>query len=336
MRCYILKTEAVDFSNRLFWNRSKRVKTHMFRESWEIEGNKGGDQLGPSEDTCQSSTSPVIISIVIGEDDDSDEEFLEPEEEEHEFSEAEDHIIWAIVQEHGEDDEVLNTVSQNLLERYATLGEKYRDKEPQTFRCGIPLDNSLSAALDSFDNLFCPRCLVFDCPLHGSSQTIILPVRNNPVYAFICSIALTFTQKPHSSSSTKGRGKYMLVANIARILSVSITDMVVKKRVEEEYHQIQAVVVHQMEDGPSSRRQFLGGADNISNSARAGSSSSSSSVMRHAKGTSKSFDGGSRSLNRRKVLLNGPSFSFNQSIGESKDSETWKENPDENIKNIFF
>ncbi|KAM7254699.1 hypothetical protein ACFE04_019940 [Oxalis oulophora] len=94
-------------------------------------------------------------------------------------------------------------------------------------------------------------------------------------------------------------------------------------------------------NGPSSRRQSLGGADNISkltsngflkrsnSSVRAGSSSGSSSVLRHAKGTSKSFDGGSRSLDRGKVLLNGPSFSFNQPIGESKDSETWKGNSDE-------
>ncbi|KAM7275245.1 hypothetical protein ACFE04_017111 [Oxalis oulophora] len=132
----------------------------------------------------QRESETVICS------DDSDEEFLEPEELKHEFSEAEDHIIWVIVQEHGEDDEVLNSVSQSIglsaeeiKERYTILWEKYRDKEPQTFRCGIPLDKSLSAALDSFDNLFCRRCLVFDCRLHGCSQSIILPSEKQPSWS---------------------------------------------------------------------------------------------------------------------------------------------------------
>ncbi|KAH9746119.1 Microtubule-associated protein 70-2 [Citrus sinensis] len=85
----------------------------------------------------------------------------------------------------------------------------------------------------------------------------------------------------------------------------------------------------------SSRRQSLGGADNISKltsngfiSKRTPSSRSlsSSTVLKHAKGTSKSFDGGTRSLDRSKVLLNG---SPNQSIDATKDSDTpntWKGN----------
>ncbi|KAM7270953.1 hypothetical protein ACFE04_030167 [Oxalis oulophora] len=98
-------------------------------------------------------------------------------------------------------------------------------------------------------------------------------------------------------------------------------------------------------NGPS-RRQSLGGADSIlklppngflkrSNSTiKSGLTSGSSSVLRHAKGTSKSFDGGTRSLDRGKVLLNGgiPKFSFNQSCEETKDNETsipWKGNSDD-------
>ncbi|XP_059649725.1 microtubule-associated protein 70-2-like [Cornus florida] len=97
-----------------------------------------------------------------------------------------------------------------------------------------------------------------------------------------------------------------------------------------------------------SRRQSLGGADNISKltsngflpkrspsfQLRSTQSSGSSSVLRHAKGTSKSFDGGTRSLDRGKVLLNGmsPNFNLSQSCGGTKDSEghtPWKESPDE-------
>ncbi|KAA8528995.1 hypothetical protein F0562_033517 [Nyssa sinensis] len=100
-------------------------------------------------------------------------------------------------------------------------------------------------------------------------------------------------------------------------------------------------------NGPS-RRQSLGGADNISKltsngflprrspsfQLRSTSSSGTSSVLKHAKGTSKSFDGGTRSLDRGKVLLNGvgPNFNLSQSCEGTKDSEvhtSWKVNSDE-------
>lgn len=96
-------------------------------------------------------------------------------------------------------------------------------------------------------------------------------------------------------------------------------------------------------NGPS-RRQSLGGADNIPKLSSNGFlskrtpvrslSSSTSSVLKHAKGTSKSFDGGTRSLDRGKVLLNGPSpnFSVNQSCEGTKDGEAqnnWKGNSDD-------
>ncbi|XP_030959731.1 microtubule-associated protein 70-1-like isoform X2 [Quercus lobata] len=101
-------------------------------------------------------------------------------------------------------------------------------------------------------------------------------------------------------------------------------------------------------NGPS-RRQSLGGADNISrltsngfiskrtptSQLRSSSlSSSTSAVLRHAKGTSKSFDGGTRSLDRGKILINGtsPSYSYTQSCEVTKDVETnntWKGSSDE-------
>lgn len=77
-------------------------------------------------------------------------------------------------------------------------------------------------------------------------------------------------------------------------------------------------------NGPS-RRQSLGGADNVSKlngflskrspsfQLRSSLSSSTSSVLKHAKGTSKSFDGGSRSLDRSKILLHGVGANFKQS-----------------------
>ncbi|KAH0784044.1 hypothetical protein KY290_003642 [Solanum tuberosum] len=93
-------------------------------------------------------------------------------------------------------------------------------------------------------------------------------------------------------------------------------------------------------NGPS-RRQSLGGAENISKLTYNGflpkrspsfqlRSSGSSTVLKNAKGTSKSFDGGSRSLDRGKNLLNGtgPNFNSSKSCDGAKDNETenssWK------------
>ncbi|XP_020582859.1 microtubule-associated protein 70-2-like [Phalaenopsis equestris] len=102
-------------------------------------------------------------------------------------------------------------------------------------------------------------------------------------------------------------------------------------------------------NGPS-RRQSLGGADNMSKASpnglltrrtssfqfRSSLSSGSSMVLKHAKGTSKSFDGGSRSYDRNKVLANGGTFSLNKSTDETRDGDAhtnWKdsleEKPDE-------
>ncbi|XP_047330438.1 microtubule-associated protein 70-1-like [Impatiens glandulifera] len=107
------------------------------------------------------------------------------------------------------------------------------------------------------------------------------------------------------------------------------------------------------------RRQSLGGADNISKltsngflpkrspsfQMRSSPSSGSSSILKHAKGTSKSFDGGTRSLDRgNKVLLNGISPSFNPRLNISKSSvitkedevecNTWKDNSEQKPSDI--
>ncbi|KAH9786785.1 Histone-lysine N-methyltransferase EZA1 [Citrus sinensis] len=126
---------------------------------------------------------------------DSEEDIIEPEEEKHEFSDGEDRILWTVFEEHGLGEEVINAVSQfigiatsEVQDRYSTLKEKYDGKNLKEFEDagherGIALEKSLSAALDSFDNLFCRRCLLFDCRLHGCSQTLINPSEKQPYWS---------------------------------------------------------------------------------------------------------------------------------------------------------
>lgn len=108
-----------------------------------------------------------------------------------------------------------------------------------------------------------------------------------------------------------------------------------------------------MSNGPS-RRQSLGGSDNLQRFPSNGSFSkkapvsqmrhslsiNSTSVLKNAKGTSKSFDGGTRSLDRGKALLNGPgNYSFNKASSSddaaAKEPELangWKETTSEEEK----
>ncbi|CAL9087836.1 unnamed protein product [Musa acuminata var. zebrina] len=96
----------------------------------------------------------------------------------------------------------------------------------------------------------------------------------------------------------------------------------------------------------STRRQSIGGAENLSKPLFSGSvvrrspsfqlrsslSSSTSVVLKHAKGTSKSFDGGTRSLDRGKVLAIGMSHSLNRSSDGNIDaSNTCEGIPNEKL-----
>uniref|UniRef100_A0A6N2M1S4 Uncharacterized protein n=1 Tax=Salix viminalis TaxID=40686 RepID=A0A6N2M1S4_SALVM len=144
---------------------------HRNQRMAEDQSVVGNDQHGSEALICSDS-----------------EEDIEPEEEKHEFSDGEDRILWMVSQEHGLAEEVLNVVSQfigvgttEIQDRCRTLEKKYngdqsvKDTGDSVSERGISMEKSLSTALDSFDNLFCRRCLLFDCRLHGCSQTLINP-----------------------------------------------------------------------------------------------------------------------------------------------------------------
>ncbi|KAK1423195.1 hypothetical protein QVD17_18490 [Tagetes erecta] len=128
---------------------------------------------------------------------------------------------------------------------------------------------------------------------------------------------------------------------------LAITDRAAKSEAQlKEKFQLRLRVLEDTLRSPNSigpsRRQSLGGADNFSKLAASNGilpkrspsfqirSSGSSSILKHAKGTSKSFDGGTRALDRSKLTSNGsdsPTFNLGQSCEGTKDIEIV--NPDE-------
>ncbi|KAL2551987.1 Histone-lysine N-methyltransferase CLF [Forsythia ovata] len=116
---------------------------------------------------------------------DSEEEANDDEEEKKEFAEFEDYILRMTIKEVGLSDAALDLLAQCLSRKSCEIKARYEDLvKSQNATCDVNngniddfvnpyIDKDLDAALDSFDNLFCRRCLVFDCRLHGCSQDLI-------------------------------------------------------------------------------------------------------------------------------------------------------------------
>ncbi|KAI3726301.1 hypothetical protein L1987_66098 [Smallanthus sonchifolius] len=118
---------------------------------------------------------------------DSEEEAIDEEEEKKEFVDSEDYIIRMTIQQLGTSVLVLDLLAQQFSRKPSEIKARYevlvnRENAVEGFKAGNSefdmsslYDKDLEAALDSFDNLFCRRCLVFDCKLHGCSQDLIFP-----------------------------------------------------------------------------------------------------------------------------------------------------------------
>ncbi|KAL7151076.1 hypothetical protein ABFS83_04G006900 [Erythranthe nasuta] len=130
---------------------------------------------------------------------DSEEELGQPEGGKHEFSEGEDRIIRVAFQEFVFGNDVLDMLTQfvggtslEIQERCNMLMEKDQLIEKQNSKSSkeegsedsVFAYKRLAAALDSFDNLFCRRCLVFDCRLHGCSQNLTYPNEKQTYHPF--------------------------------------------------------------------------------------------------------------------------------------------------------
>ncbi|XP_057821616.2 histone-lysine N-methyltransferase CLF [Cryptomeria japonica] len=126
---------------------------------------------------------------------DSEEEAGDEDEDKPEFSEGDDRLLRMGIQEHGLSQAILDSLCQvvevkpnEIQARYEYLIQQSQHSELEGKGSGVDniasdcifLGKDLDAAMDSFENLFCRRCLVFDCRLHGCSQDLVYPSEKQP------------------------------------------------------------------------------------------------------------------------------------------------------------
>ncbi|MED6184002.1 hypothetical protein PIB30_043128 [Stylosanthes scabra] len=189
---------------------------------------------------------------------DSDEEVTENEGVKHEFSEGEDRLLWMAFEELGLTDEVLNIVSQSVRGTSLEIQDRYQDLKAKNMgrqnqhsedsgeyksHIGICLEKSLGAALDSFDNLFCRRCIqLFDCPLHGCSQPLIYPSEKQPVWS-----------EPEGDRKPCSDQCYLLLKDV-KMLSECSTPGSLQGKITATIEEADGIVAPSSEEGPSNQK----------------------------------------------------------------------------------
>lgn len=91
--------------------------------------------------------------------------------------------------------------------------EDSKNENNETETMNSLLDKDLEAALDSFDNLFCRRCLVFDCRLHGCSQDLVFPADKQPPWS-----------QPDEGNIPCSSNCYKTVLNSERIMGLNSSE----------------------------------------------------------------------------------------------------------------
>ncbi|KAF7828711.1 Histone-lysine N-methyltransferase CLF [Senna tora] len=192
---------------------------------------------------------------------DSEEEIIEEEEEKRDFVESEDYILRMTVKEFGLSDQVLESLAQCFSRNTSELKARYEVISDEEKAIGVSkngdtednsqvensfLEKDLEAALDSFDNLFCRRCLVFDCRLHGCSQDLVFPADKQPVW-----------NPPDAENTPCGPNCFRLVLKSDRFAKLASSG---QGDVEEKCSGGAGVQIssRKKSSGPSSRRRVKG------------------------------------------------------------------------------